>query len=73
LLLADTLRFKIVDLTTYPLDATVTRELKESIATRYQVVPIGIDGPPSRSRPRIRSISTRSRRWSSRPASVSRR
>ncbi|MCC6849922.1 MAG: Flp pilus assembly complex ATPase component TadA [Deltaproteobacteria bacterium] len=43
LLLADTLRLRIVDLTTYPLDANVTRELKEAIATRYEVVPIGLD------------------------------
>jgi type II secretory ATPase GspE/PulE/Tfp pilus assembly ATPase PilB-like protein len=43
LLLAETLRLRIVDLTTYPLDANVTRELKETIATRYEVVPIGID------------------------------
>ncbi|MEB2285425.1 MAG: hypothetical protein B6D46_01160 [Polyangiaceae bacterium UTPRO1] len=43
LLLAETLRLRIVDLTTYPLDANVTRELKEAIATRYEVVPIGLD------------------------------
>ncbi|MCC6766655.1 MAG: Flp pilus assembly complex ATPase component TadA [Deltaproteobacteria bacterium] len=43
LLLAETLRLRIVDLTTYPLDANVTRELKEAVATRYEVVPIGID------------------------------
>ncbi len=42
LLLAETLRLKIVDLTTYPLDANVTRLLKETIATRYEVVPIAI-------------------------------
>ena len=43
LMLAETLRLRIVDLTTYPLDANVTRELKETIATRYEVVPIAID------------------------------
>ncbi|MBP1690143.1 MAG: type secretion system protein, partial [Deltaproteobacteria bacterium] len=43
LLLAETLRLRLVDLTTYPLDANVTRELKENIATRYEVIPIGID------------------------------
>ena len=42
-LLANTLRLRIIDLTTYPLDANVTRELKETIATRYEVVPIAID------------------------------
>jgi len=42
LLLAETLRLKIVDLTTYPLDANVTRLLKETIATRYEVVPIAV-------------------------------
>lgn len=42
LLLAETLRLKIVDLTTYPLDANVTRLLKEAIATRYEVVPIAV-------------------------------
>ena len=41
-LLSSTLRLKFVDLTSYPLDATVTRQLKESIATRYQVVPLTI-------------------------------
>ncbi|MEO6027365.1 MAG: ATPase, T2SS/T4P/T4SS family [Candidatus Binatia bacterium] len=43
LMLAETLRLRIVDLTTYPLDANVTRELKENIAARYEVVPISID------------------------------
>jgi type II secretory ATPase GspE/PulE/Tfp pilus assembly ATPase PilB-like protein/DNA-binding response OmpR family regulator len=42
LLLAETLRLKIVDLTTYPLDANVTRLLKEAIAARYEVVPIAV-------------------------------
>ena len=42
-LLANTLRLRVIDLTTYPLDANVTRELKENIATRYEVVPISID------------------------------
>src|SRR5688572_23600555 len=42
LLLAETLRLKIVDLTTYPLDANITRLLKEAIATRYEVVPIAV-------------------------------
>src|SRR6185369_14170275 len=42
-LLAETLRLKIVDLTTYPLDANVTRELKEAIATRYGIVPMRVD------------------------------
>ncbi len=43
LLLAETLRLRMVDLTTFPLDANITRELKETIATRYEVVPIGVD------------------------------
>src|SRR5262249_55974661 len=33
-----------VDLTSYPLDTQVARELKEQIATRYDIVPLRIDG-----------------------------
>jgi type IV pilus assembly protein PilB len=43
-LLATTLRMRLVDLTSYPLDPQVARELKEQIATRYEVVPIRIEG-----------------------------
>lgn len=42
-LLANTLRLRSIDLTSFPLDANVTRELKENIATRYEVVPIAVD------------------------------
>src|SRR6185295_11103978 len=43
-LLATTLRMRLVDLTSYPLDAQVARELKEQIATRYEIVPLRIEG-----------------------------
>src|SRR5262249_4967670 len=39
-LLATTLRLRIIDLTSYPFDPGLARELKEVIATRYSVVPI---------------------------------
>ena len=43
-LIATTLRLRLVDLTSYPLDAQVARELKEQIAVKYEIVPIRIDG-----------------------------
>src|SRR3954466_2387270 len=42
-LLANTLRLRLIDLTSFPLDPQVARELKESIAIRYEVVPIKIE------------------------------
>ena len=42
-LLSTTLRLRLIDLSTYPLDPQVARELKENIATRYEVVPIRLD------------------------------
>ena len=42
-LLATTLRLRLIDLTAYPLDPQVARELKENIATSYEVVPIRLD------------------------------
>jgi type IV pilus assembly protein PilB len=43
LLLANTLRLRLIDLTSYPLDPQIARELKEQIAVRYEVVPIRIE------------------------------
>ncbi|HEY2387783.1 MAG TPA: ATPase, T2SS/T4P/T4SS family [Candidatus Binatia bacterium] len=42
-LLATTLRLRIIDLTSYPFDPGLSRELKEAVAIRYNVVPIRID------------------------------
>jgi type IV pilus assembly protein PilB len=42
-LLATTLRLRLIDLTTYPLDPQVARELKETVAARYELVPVKID------------------------------
>ncbi len=42
-LLATTLRLRIIDLTSYPFDPGLSRELKEPVATRYDVVPIRVD------------------------------
>jgi type IV pilus assembly protein PilB len=42
-LLATTLRLRIIDLTSYPFDPGLARELKEPVATRYNVVPIRVD------------------------------
>ena len=44
LLLATTLRLRLIDLTSFPLDPQIARELKEGIAVRYEVVPIRIEG-----------------------------
>ncbi|MBI3768144.1 MAG: Flp pilus assembly complex ATPase component TadA [Deltaproteobacteria bacterium] len=41
--LATTLRLRLIDLTSYPFDPQMARELKEPIATRYNVVPIRLD------------------------------
>jgi type IV pilus assembly protein PilB len=40
LLLATTLRLRLIDLTSYPFDPQLSRELKEAVALRYDVVPI---------------------------------
>src|SRR5258705_10560523 len=42
-LLATTLRLRLVDLTSYPFDPQMARELKEAIATRYDIVPIRVE------------------------------
>ncbi len=42
-LLATTLRLKPIDLTSYPFDPAMSRELKEAIATRYGIVPIRVE------------------------------
>jgi type IV pilus assembly protein PilB len=39
-LLASNLRLRLVDLTSYPLDPQVARTLKETVATKYEVIPI---------------------------------
>ncbi len=41
--LATTLRLRLIDLTSYPFDPQMARELKEPIAIRYKVVPIRLD------------------------------
>jgi type IV pilus assembly protein PilB len=42
-LLATTLRLRLIDLTSYPFDPQLSRELKESTATRYELVPIRVE------------------------------
>jgi type IV pilus assembly protein PilB len=42
--LATTLGLRPVDLTTFPLDPQTARELKETVATRYGVLPLRVDG-----------------------------
>ena len=42
-LLATKLRLRLIDLTSFPFDPQMSRELKETIATRYNVVPIRVD------------------------------
>ncbi len=42
-LMATTLRLRQIDLTAYPFDPGLARELKEAIATRYEIVPLRID------------------------------
>ncbi|MFQ5668516.1 MAG: ATPase, T2SS/T4P/T4SS family [Candidatus Binatia bacterium] len=42
-LLAQTLRLPLVDLASFPLDPEATREVKEGIATKYQVVPLRLE------------------------------
>ena len=42
-LLASTLRLSLIDLTSFPLDSQVVRALKESVAIKYEVVPIRMD------------------------------
>ena len=44
-LLATTLNLRLVDLTSYPIDPQMQRELKEAVATRYDVVPLRLNGP----------------------------
>src|SRR5512145_3502657 len=39
-LLASSLRLRLVDLTSYPLDPQVARTLKETVAAKYEVVPL---------------------------------
>jgi hypothetical protein len=43
-LLATTLHLRLIDLTSYPFDPQMSRELKEAVATRYDVVPIRVNG-----------------------------
>jgi type IV pilus assembly protein PilB len=43
LFLATALNLRTIDLTTYPLDAEVAREIKEGIATRYAVLPVHVE------------------------------
>lgn len=42
-LLAETLRLPLVDLASFPLDTEVTRAVKESLALKYDVVPLRIE------------------------------
>jgi type IV pilus assembly protein PilB len=42
-LLADTLRLKLLDLASFPVDSSVARVLKESVATQYEVLPIRVE------------------------------
>jgi len=58
-LLATVRHLRLVDLTTYPFDPQLSRELKEAVATRYDVVPVRVEGSTIEMRPRIRSTSTR--------------
>ena len=43
-LMAATLRLRQIDLTAYPFDPGLARELKEAVATRYEIVPLRVDG-----------------------------
>jgi type IV pilus assembly protein PilB len=43
MLLSTTLRVRVVDLASFPLDQQVARTLRESIATRYEVIPITLE------------------------------
>src|SRR6266404_3346488 len=43
-LLATVRHLRLVDLTTYPFDPQLSRELKEAVATRYDVVPVRVEG-----------------------------
>ena len=43
ILLATTLRLRLIDLTSYPFDPQMSRELKEPVAIRYDVVPIRLE------------------------------
>src|SRR6185295_9800334 len=43
-LLASALRLRLVDLASHTIDPVVTRLVKETIATRYQVLPLRVDG-----------------------------
>jgi type IV pilus assembly protein PilB len=43
-LLAAALRLRLVDLASHTIDPAVTRLVKETIATRYEVIPLRVDG-----------------------------
>jgi len=43
LFLATALNLRTIDLTTYPLDPEVAREIKEGVATRYAVLPVHVE------------------------------
>ena len=42
-LLSTTLRMRVIDLAAFPLDQQVARVLRESIATKYEVVPVALE------------------------------
>ena len=42
-LLSTTLRMRVIDLASFPLDQQVARVLRESIATKYEVVPVALE------------------------------
>jgi type II secretory ATPase GspE/PulE/Tfp pilus assembly ATPase PilB-like protein/ActR/RegA family two-component response regulator len=42
-LLSTTLRLRVIDLAAFPLDQQVARVLRESIATKYEVIPVGLE------------------------------
>jgi len=43
ILLSTTLRMRIIDLASFPLDQQIARVLRESIATKYEVVPVALE------------------------------
>src|SRR5574340_24149 len=43
-LLAERLRLSLVNLTSFPLDLDLARTLKETLATKYDVVPLRLEG-----------------------------
>src|SRR5215467_6911758 len=43
-LLAPALRLRLVDLTTHTPDVTATKLVKENLASRYELIPLRIDG-----------------------------